>query len=1439
MSLYVYQTKECEDDAKRHSLHKEVASLETKVELLQTIDYFDNFPPPYLKKRFRRQERLLAENRTILVEDEQHVVVCFLRILERNGGVYKKFLDDPTKYGKNKLSCLVSDKELELFLKARLKEKPIPPKKDLSETENHFLYRLLGSDTNRWEEDLVFESKEWVKKISKDKKVQGRLGSFFDVLAGLAGDDETTREIPVNKYTIVFRRFPTLKKLFLAGIAGDDEEKIDLWKKYEEILTLPSEKEVKDQILQNSERMYSAFMLAEDEDIWLDIESKAEANLALSPEETDVLESVHADSGGGYPVFINGRAGSGKSTILYYLFTDYVSLYLELKDDDPELKPPILLSSGSHLKKQAKKSVNNLLRCKQKYIETLGKKITSPEECFADFHEFLLSLIPHTDRLKQFPKQNYINFGTFRNKWEEQFKHDRNSLKQTGPDLSWHIIRSYIKGMNPEDYLDPESYKDLPKKQRSVTEGSYDLVYERVWENWYTNLCHNEGFWDDQDLARYVFCNNLAKPLRSAVFCDESQDFTRVELDVIFRLNLFVDRKVPFDALNRIPFAFAGDPFQTLNPTGFRWDAVKTLFHDKLVDSLGENNENRLIDLNYQDLELNYRSTKNIVRLCNLIQAIRAKLFDLPDLKPQSTWQSELNSPFPVWFDRNQKNKWQRLEKEKDITIIVPCNQDEEHEFILKNEDLKEVVEMDEAGVPRNVLSPARAKGLEFKRVVLFGFADNMPGNISELLKLDTVVSDSLLTWEYYINRLYVAASRPKRRLFIIDKQESYNQLWAIANDDTLKEEVFSTFSEWQPQWASNVGGIQKGIVSNWNDEKGEPLVIAENLYKQGLATQDPFMLRSAAQYFESLGKSTDAIMSKAYALELEEKFTNAGELFAEAGAPNNALDCYWEAGLEGANGINELGEKFAEIQIEREYKLIYHYIRKDPDGIIQSLQELRKDCNNQSNLRNQVITERTFSSILGAYAKTMLENKKLSKTHAKRMAPLLAYFSEIGLDLKPDLLAQFNYKAGDLEKAIELWEKAGKPNSENYKEAKKQVLIQKADTLSPLQVGKEDGRTLAAYYLEKGNLPMALRYYDAHGKTADLFEVVSQIPESYQDSQNLLLKFFEILGRKANYDLIIDLAEGRVKAKRKGSPEERWRQVLDWHHDEIRNAVVIVSANSDELPSVKADLSTKYSNYFKKELYPFSKWKNVLALEVVGAAMERAGIWKDVLPFYAHVINGEMFNKKDKEFAKIRWIKSKEKQISREERKTKNMSKELLDKYRREYIAKKKALQMKDQKFPEYPLCKKRWADVPPVTSPDPLEKNPPVPEGGQVIPSHSSKESTRAPSIDKQSIIPTIAPEMQFEVVNFGPLEFKFWGLSGRMNITDTKTGIVAVFSPEKKKLDSTDLEIDHSNGVFRCKKWGLILEHSLNKDDSFLKVTFDKGHVSLVFDTKSEKV
>jgi len=73
-----------------------------------------------------------------------------------------------------------------------------------------------------------------------------------------------------------------------------------------------------------------------------------------------------------------------------------------------------------------------------------------------------------------------------------------------------------------------------------------------------------------------------------------------------------------------IPIVFAGDPFQTIKPTGFNFKYLKALVYDSYFDKSGAK-----LKLNYQELSFNYRSINDIIRFSNLIQILRGVLFKI------------------------------------------------------------------------------------------------------------------------------------------------------------------------------------------------------------------------------------------------------------------------------------------------------------------------------------------------------------------------------------------------------------------------------------------------------------------------------------------------------------------------------------------------------------------------------------------------------------------------------------------------------------------------------------------------------------------------------------------------------------------------------------------------------------------------------------------
>ena len=120
-----------------------------------------------------------------------------------------------------------------------------------------------------------------------------------------------------------------------------------------------------------SVRAYPFSMLEGDKDFWWAMEKDENSNFILSYEELDIVSKEIK-----FPLFLTGRAGSGKSTMLQYLFAEYFLRYLEYSD----VNPPVYISYSANLIDNAKKLATNLYTKNHSYIKKLNELHKTFEE---------------------------------------------------------------------------------------------------------------------------------------------------------------------------------------------------------------------------------------------------------------------------------------------------------------------------------------------------------------------------------------------------------------------------------------------------------------------------------------------------------------------------------------------------------------------------------------------------------------------------------------------------------------------------------------------------------------------------------------------------------------------------------------------------------------------------------------------------------------------------------------------------------------------------------------------------------------------------------------------------------------------------------------------------------------------------------------------------
>ncbi|NES73532.1 MAG: hypothetical protein F6K24_54240, partial [Okeania sp. SIO2D1] len=289
-----------------------------------------------------------------------------------------------------------------------------------------------------------------------------------------------------------------------------------------------------------------------------------------------------------------------------------------------------------------------------------------------------------------------------------------------------------------------------------------------------------------------------------------------------------------------LPFAFAGDPLQTLNPTGFRWASLKAGFYNEVITALAPTGKLGL-EMNFRELESNYRSVPGIVALNNLIQLWRVVLFDIHELKPQKAHKIGDFKPQKFILGQNMLPEAVRYYLQ-DTIVIIPCDEGGEADYVQEDEHLSHLLtESSASQTPWNVLSAITAKGLEFKQVVLYKFGEFCHSRTWKTPKIKAEEA------KYFFNKLYVAASRATERLYIIDSALGEERLWHQASDPEQLAKFLEkiTSSPQRQQWRKLSQIISQG--SRPDEITGDDLeAIAQTFLQEGLHRENPELLRRA-----------------------------------------------------------------------------------------------------------------------------------------------------------------------------------------------------------------------------------------------------------------------------------------------------------------------------------------------------------------------------------------------------------------------------------------------------------------------------------------------------------------------------------------------------------------------------------------------------------------
>lgn len=1274
MTLYVHITKQCSADATNHGLSSLLANIKDRVEATQSLATFELLLPTRFVKKFLGQGFRLIGYREAVGPDE---LVLFLRVLARGGNEYKDFLANWDKQPDRLAQQFQPYDEAQLRkihedLAAR---PPIKPPPAPSDEERAWLYEVLqGGDTT--DELLILETDAWVKRM-RAAETRDFLALYHQTVEQLDPDHLTPASSNTDckihwernnkRVGIAYLYRRDLNRLLLLEPLRQGDNMDAVLARHRARL-----EKIGDTVHELSRvagRSYPYLMVL-DQDAWLAIQKDEEANLALSPEEAELLESVWragAEGGLGYPLFINGRAGSGKSTMLQYLAADYVDFALRRHTE----LLPIYMTCSRDLLERARETVRGLLTA---HHERLLNGIHDPakidailKKSFVVFHEFLYSLLETSER-ERFAPERRITYAEFRRLWVDDFS-KQPEAKRISPDVAWHTIRSYIKGTrltqgDEDDELDPKEFAALPRRRRSVSVETYQQVYERVWCSWYKQLCEQEGFWDDQDLAARVLASGAARASSfAAIFCDEAQDFTPLELEIIFQLSVYAKRSLFPKELRRVPIVFAGDPLQTINPTGFRWDAVQAHFHERFYAVLDPRCRAQL-KISYCELRFNYRSNPGIVRFCNLIQLVRAALLGRRDVRPQEAWWVDEPAQ-PVWFASDNTFTKQQLQQRPDLVKLVNCEEGEESAYA-KADAILSGLKQESDGVFPNVLGPMRAKGLEFPAVVLYRFAETAPGDFHRLLKGELDVRDDpeqQLPFEYFLNRLYVAASRAKRQLVVVDSSNAFDTFWRFATDPDLVDRLKKETGD--PEiWLNSLAYLVRGREESWSGERIDPRQQGADYAKKGRAERDPYLMRQAALAYKSANDEIEAGRCLALASEYEGKLSDAGDRYRDLGFLDEAFRCYWQGQEFGR--ICELAAKDPAYSTRLESRAADFAVHSSADVPLKFLSEILSAAG-EPTWRAEATRDATWKLVLVMVAERLVKTINSKKVPWQETLATFRQLTEDGLPIPPHHLGLIAYAAGEYVTAIEILERAGETNHDEYKRAKAH-LAPFPENITWFNRVKEHGEVLHQWRTHRDSVP-------ALGTLSN--DVVGAVIDSALYQGDLTLAK-ELIEARPNRDRVAKLIEtaankndspmllaGALVAIRLLVKSSSWADVVRAAENTdfgglTKSAGVaiaerlrgkesrasILRAAVEELarsPELASESSGQVSDFLNRTFIGkgFAVGRYGLQPEVIGAAIERAGKIIDALQYYESLLGDPAASETLKRFAAERLVRN------------------------------------------------------------------------------------------------------------------------------------------------------------------------------------------------------
>jgi tetratricopeptide (TPR) repeat protein len=403
-------------------------------------------------------------------------------------------------------------------------------------------------------------------------------------------------------------------------------------------------------------------------------------------------------------------------------------------------------------------------------------------------------------------------------------------------------------------------YRSLGRKRAPNFLYDREEIYSIA--EYYQQRLEAEGLEDEIDLCRqaiHILDANPAVTERFSydlVVCDEVQDFVDIQLSLVLRL-----------VRSLSALAFAGDPRQIINPSGFRWEELRQKFFERGL---------KVPQVQY--LRLNFRCVGSVVRLANALLSLKQRLVGLGGSELREDWKFQGKPPFLVThLAEAQMARYARPQGAGRIVLVRSDREQARAKRLLDTELVFTIYE---------------AKGLEFDGVLLWKYAqDDRAVDIWRRIRRGQPFDQTHAPHiRHEINLLYVAVTRARNTLVVYDGAKAAD-VWQV---EELRPLIHQGSDE------QLLSGMWKRISTprEWADQ-------GRYFFERGF-------FDAAAESFRNAGDRDRKEIAEAFAAKKKEIWSQAAELFARQNVLNEAAECFEKGGSfrEAARLWRRFGEQ-------------------------------------------------------------------------------------------------------------------------------------------------------------------------------------------------------------------------------------------------------------------------------------------------------------------------------------------------------------------------------------------------------------------------------------------------------------------------------------------------------------------------------------------------